>query len=50
MLGNQRAMLEAVKALITETSLIKFSFIKIQQKFILLPPYVLQVIPLLQGI
>jgi hypothetical protein len=35
-LWNQPAMYEAVKALITETSLIEFSLITIQQKFIIL--------------
>jgi hypothetical protein len=34
MLGNECAMCEAVKALITETSLVKFSFITIQQNCI----------------
>jgi hypothetical protein len=49
-LGNQQAMYKAVKALKTKTSLIKFSFILMQQNFILLPTYVLCEAPLLPGI
>jgi hypothetical protein len=49
-LGNQRAVYEAVKALITGASLVKFSVIAIQQNFILLPTYVLYEMPLLPGI
>jgi hypothetical protein len=40
-------MYEVVKALITETSLVKFSIITIQHNFILLPTYVLYKMPLL---
>jgi hypothetical protein len=43
-------MYEAVKALITETSSVKFSIITIQQNFIVLPTYVLYEMPLLPGI
>jgi hypothetical protein len=42
------AMYEAVKALITGTSLFKISVITIQQNFMLLPTYVLYEMPLLQ--
>jgi hypothetical protein len=49
-LGNQRAVYEAVKDLITETSLVKFSVIAIQQNFILLPTYTLYVLPPLSDI
>jgi hypothetical protein len=46
-LGDQLAMYEAVKALITETSLIKFSIITIQQNFINLSTYMLyEMLPL----
>jgi hypothetical protein len=47
MVGNQRAMYEVVKALITETSIVKFSVITIQQNFILLPNYMLHKLLLL---
>jgi hypothetical protein len=40
-LGNQRPMYELVMTLITETSLVKFCVITMQQNFIPLPTYVL---------
>jgi hypothetical protein len=43
-------MYEAAKALKTEILMVKFSVIKIQQNFILLPAFVLYVMPLLPGI
>jgi hypothetical protein len=43
-------MYEAVKALITETSSFKFSIIRIQENFILLPASVLYEMPLSPGI
>lgn len=42
-------MYEAVKALITEISLIRFDVIAIQQNYILLPTFVLYKVPLLAG-
>jgi hypothetical protein len=41
---------EAVKALITETSLVEFVIITIQQNFILLPTFVVYEMPLHLGI
>lgn len=48
--SNQRAMYQAVQALITATSLAKFGVFTIQQNFTLLPTYVLYQMPLLPGI
>jgi hypothetical protein len=50
LLGNQRATHEAVHALITKFSLVKFSIITIEQNFTLLPTCVLYEMPLLPGI
>jgi hypothetical protein len=49
-LGNQRAMYEAVNALITQNVLVKFSNITIKQNIILLPTYVLYKMLLLPSI
>jgi hypothetical protein len=46
--GNQQALREAVEVLIIEISLVKFSVITIQQKFILLKTYVLKEMPPLE--
>jgi hypothetical protein len=49
-LENQGSSYEAVKALITEISLIKCSVIIIRQNFTILPTYVLYEMPILPAI